>query len=214
MGAKTARRHLQGDESRERILDATIEIASLRGFHGTSISEVSKRSGLPASSIYWHFASKDDLVAAVIQRSFDTWLADAVRAAVRPPDVAPSEHLVASMRRQAAGLVESPEFIRLGLMLALEQHPKEPTARALFLHIRQRSLDMVCDSIGHLIAELRGSPDADLARRVARLVMAAADGLFIAYQIDPHSMDLLDEFQLLAEMMVGHLTYPAVSNAP
>jgi len=29
---------------------------------------------LPASSIYWHFEDKDDLLAAVIERGFANWL--------------------------------------------------------------------------------------------------------------------------------------------
>lgn len=62
-------RHSAHIESRERILDATIEITSRRGYHGTSTAAVSKRSGLPASSIYWRFKNKDDLIAAVIQRT-------------------------------------------------------------------------------------------------------------------------------------------------
>ena len=70
--AKRGRAH--GDGVRERILEAAREIASERGYDGTSIALVSERSGLPASSIYWHFADKDELIAAVIERSFNRWL--------------------------------------------------------------------------------------------------------------------------------------------
>ena len=59
-----------GELSRERILDAATEIAAERGYEGTSIALVSAKCGLPASSIYWHFKDKDDLIAAVIERSF------------------------------------------------------------------------------------------------------------------------------------------------
>lgn len=59
---------------RTRILDAATEIAAERGYEGTSIGAVSTKCGLPASSIYWHFTDKDDLMAAVIERSFGSWL--------------------------------------------------------------------------------------------------------------------------------------------
>jgi AcrR family transcriptional regulator len=209
MRAKTDRRHVQGDASRERILDATIEIASLRGYHGTSIAEVSKRSGLPASSIYWHFANKDDLIAAVIQRSFDTWLELAMQVGVRRIGTAPAEQLVASMRLQAAALVRSPEFLRLGLMLALERHPKEPAARALFLRVRGQALCALEQSFERVLVELSGSANAVLAHRLAMVSMAAADGLFVAYQVDPDSLHLEDEFQLLAEMIGDRLVRAA-----
>ena len=72
---KPRRKRADGELSRERILDAATEIAAERGYEGTSIALVSKKCGLPASSIYWHFTDKDDLIAAVIERSFASWLA-------------------------------------------------------------------------------------------------------------------------------------------
>jgi AcrR family transcriptional regulator len=59
------RKEQQGAESRRRIIDAASSLMAERGFAGTSISEVSRRSGLPASSIYWHFESKEGLLGAV-----------------------------------------------------------------------------------------------------------------------------------------------------
>src|SRR5215467_14647134 len=68
------RRRPDGELSRTRILDAASAIAAERGYEGTSIALVSAACGLPASSIYWHFKDKDDLIAAVIERSFADWL--------------------------------------------------------------------------------------------------------------------------------------------
>ena len=68
------RQRADGELSRTRILDAATEIAAERGYEGTSIGAVSAKCGLPASSIYWHFKDKDDLIAAVIERSFSNWL--------------------------------------------------------------------------------------------------------------------------------------------
>lgn len=213
MGAKTERRHAQGDESRERILDATIEIASQRGYHGTSIAAVSRLSGLPASSIYWHFKNKDDLIAAVIQRSFDSWSNTATQVSLRRPGVGPREHLVSSMRSQAAALVADPEFLRLGLMLALERHPQEPSARAMFLQVREQSFAVLVEAFDRVIVELHGTADGALARWIATMAMAAADGLFIAQQVDPSSFALEDGFQLLAEMIVNLLELAPSSTA-
>ncbi len=198
MAAKTDRRHAQGDESRGRILDATIEIAALRGYHGTSIALVSKHSGLPASSIYWHFKSKDDLFAAVIERSFDAWLQSTTLASARADQ--DGDRLRTNMREQARALLVNPEFLRLGLLLSLEQHPDEPTARSMFLEVRKRSLKAIVAAFGKTLAEA-GVSDVVLARRLATLTMAAADGLFIAHQIDPKSTDLHAEFDLLASMV-------------
>ena len=66
------RRRADGDVSRAKILAAASEIAAERGYEGTSIRAVSAKCGLPASSICWHFKDKDDLLCAVIERSFAT----------------------------------------------------------------------------------------------------------------------------------------------
>ena len=64
---KPRRRRSNGQASRQKILAAAAEIAAERGYEGTSIGLVSEQSGLPASSIYWHFKDKDALLAAVIE---------------------------------------------------------------------------------------------------------------------------------------------------
>lgn len=132
-GSESARRRrADGEISRNRILDAATEIASERGYEGTSIGAVSAKCGLPASSIYWHFKNKDDLLAAVIERSFGTW-----RTAWQlPADGATQDRLTGTATQIAKALLDSPDFIRLGLMLTLERRPTEPRARTTFLQVR------------------------------------------------------------------------------
>ena len=73
MPPRTSRRHKQGAESRERILDAALEIAAERGYDGTTIALVCEATGLPASSVYWHFTNKDALLAEVLEHSYTRW---------------------------------------------------------------------------------------------------------------------------------------------
>ena len=194
MAPKTDRRHLRGEESRTRILDATIEIAAERGYEGTSISLVRDRSGLPASSIYWHFRSKDELFAAVIQRSFDDWDASVRQIAMD------SSGFADSMRRQAAALLASPEFLRLGLMLSLERRPEEATAKALFLQVRAESKAGLARMFLAALTDA-GRPDVVAADRLARLSMAAVDGLFVAVQVDQTAEQFLDTLDLLIDII-------------
>src|ERR1700742_3960088 len=126
------RSRADGELSRTRILDAATEIASERGYEGTSIALVSAKCGLPASSIYWHFKDKDDLLAAVIERSFAHWLS----AWELPAEGDAPERLTGWLVNIAKALLDSPDFIRLGLMLALERRPREPRARTMFLQVR------------------------------------------------------------------------------
>ena len=188
------RRRANGEASRAKILDAATEIASERGYEGTSINLVSKRCGLPASSIYWHFDDKDDLIAAVIERSFDQWLS-----AWRMPDDGEPRARVAEMTMHVAkALLDSPDFLRLGLMLTLERRPVEPRAREMYLRVRAQAQSQLRDAATTL------APDLDDAAldQLAIYAMAGADGLFIAKEIGGDSVDLPALFDLHGRMVI------------
>jgi AcrR family transcriptional regulator len=196
MGPKSPRRHKQGEESRQRILDAVIHIAAERGYEGTTVALVSERSGLPVSSIYWHFGKKDDLIAAVIQRSFDEWEAGLDEPLELSEDMSRRELITAVLRHEAGSLAEHPDFLRFGLMLALEERAREPKARRIFLTVRRRSLERIERGF-RLFLAIEGVDDENYARQGAVLTMAAVDGLFIARRVNPE-VDLDAHFRMLA----------------
>jgi AcrR family transcriptional regulator len=159
-----------GEASRLRILDAALEIAGERGYSGTSISEVSKRSGLPNSSIYWYFADKDALLAAVIDHSYDTWRSD-FEAHVQSAPSTPGE----ALNRLFESLSYFPAFLRFGLLVTLEQTNADSGARDAFLRIREKSLV----DLATIIGRLTNCSKSD-AKEFASLSLAMMDGAVIA----------------------------------
>jgi len=94
----------------------------------------------------------------------------------------------------AKALLDSPDFIRLGLMLSLERRPVEPRARAMFLQLRAQTF-------GQLVETMRGfTPDLTDAQvhQLVTYAIAGADGLFIAKEIGGDAVDLLALFELHA----------------
>ncbi|OBH37293.1 TetR family transcriptional regulator [Mycobacterium sp. E342] len=198
-GSRAGRRtRANGEQSRERILDAATEVATERGYEGTTISLVSKKSGLPPTSIYWHFADKDDLIAAVIERSFGRWLA-----ALDLPGGAPVQERVAELGTQVAkALLDAPDFIRLGLMLALERRPIEPRAREMFLQVR----DAAFRRFEAVVRDVAPGLDEEGVRLLTTYAIAGADGLFIAKEIGGDSVDLIKLFDLHARLVFQSAT--------
>ena len=191
--SRMRRTRANGEQSRERILDAATEVATERGYDGTTISLVSKKSGLPPTSIYWHFADKDDLIAAVIERSFTRWLA-----ALDLPGGDALEGRVKEIGPQVAkALLDAPDFIRLGLMLALERRPVEPRAREMFLQVRDDAFRRFSDIVRGLAPDL----DDDGVRLITTYAIAGADGLFIAKEVGGDSVDLIRLFELHARIV-------------
>lgn len=59
-------RIMEETTSRARILDATADLLRTSGLKGTKLSEVAKRAGMLAPSLYHHFSSKDELIEEVL----------------------------------------------------------------------------------------------------------------------------------------------------
>ncbi len=184
------RKRRDGELSRERILDAATEIAAERGYEGASIALVSAKCGLPASSIYWHFKNKDDLIAAVIERSFADW----AKAWQIPDEGSPRDRLAGMAMQIAKALLDSPDFIRLGLMLSLERRPVEPRARAMFLESRAQTYDQLAETMRGFTSDLTTAQ----IHQLVTYAIAGADGLFIAKEIHGDAMDLIELFELHA----------------
>lgn len=184
MPPRTSRRHKQGAESRERILDVALEIAAERGYDGTTMALVTERSGLPASSVYWHFKNKDALLAEVLEHSYTQWRSGE-DGWEQSDDGDARQRFRGRFERVRLGLSTQPEFWRFGLMLALLSGGDEIAARDRFLEVR-------ADTLGSTQAWCRAVLGADAVARhpalpvlLTQFLMASADGLFLSTQIDP-----------------------------
>lgn len=191
------RKRINGQASREAILDAAADIAGERGFEGTSISLVSKRSGLPASSIYWHFDDKDDLIAAVMERSHRQWTEALEDTPQFDAHTDPLTVLVGVLRYSGEQIMKFPDFLRLGLMLVLEHRPEELAARRTFNDVRRINMNRIRRLYRSIFTEL----DDDQIERLTLLTLAGADGLLIAYDHD--AVDLPSYFETLAYAVAG-----------
>ena len=77
-------RRYGGERTAERILDAAEELFAERGYEGTTLRDVATRVGVRPPSLYNHFASKDALYAAVLERGIGPVMVLLARTAAAP----------------------------------------------------------------------------------------------------------------------------------
>jgi len=58
--------HMTRDYTREKILAVALELIADHGFAATSTREISERLGFTKAALYYHFRTKDDLLAAIV----------------------------------------------------------------------------------------------------------------------------------------------------
>jgi AcrR family transcriptional regulator len=195
-----------------------------RGYAATTIGAICAATGLAPTAIYWHFGSKDGLLAAVIERSIDQWYAELVAAmgagTELDSEVDPGA-LLADYDRFARVFVDSyratPEALRLLLWLGLDQRQPQGEVRLAIQAARRRAVALIAGQLARLIPGEGGLPDKR-HERVARALLVLLDGIFVAHQIDDDADRLDDQFSMArtAILAVGaeHLltsTTPAVS---
>jgi AcrR family transcriptional regulator len=177
---RPTKRQQQGEQSREVILDATERLMATRGYAATSISDIRKACGLPPSSIYWHFGSKEGVLAAVMERGAKRYFA-----------AIPTE---ADFERQLAAVIElqeqHPEFLRLFLLLSLERS-HDPAVTEVLRRVRDQAITRFRDAIAQLLPD--DAPPAKTRRVVtelAAIATALSDGIFLAEHLEPDATDV------------------------
>jgi AcrR family transcriptional regulator len=58
-------------EKTKLILDTALELFAEHGYHGTSISHITKKAGISKGLIYNYFESKEDILKSIVQTGYD-----------------------------------------------------------------------------------------------------------------------------------------------
>ena len=135
----------------------------------------------------------------MIERSFGVWLA-ALTEMQRPDSNQAIEVLVDFESSQIMrALTVAPDFLRLGLMLALEHHPEDPTARKTFLKVRSQAFRNAVKIYRKWLPELNKRALEELAS----FCVALADGFFISREVADDTHDLMKHQELFSAAVIG-----------
>jgi AcrR family transcriptional regulator len=156
--------------TRQRILDAALDMFGRRGVDAVSLDEIAAAVGIRKQTVLYWFASKDELVTAVLA-SAAAELTVVIDAAVRAAPDDPLARLDAVVRAVFRPAVRRPAL--LGLIREISRLPAEQvgTASALVQPLVDRAVDW-----------LRREMDAGRLRRadpafVAALAYATVTGI-------------------------------------
>ena len=80
---RTRQTRAPGERSRRRILEQAARLATIEGLEGLSIGRLAEATGMPKSSVYVLFGSKEELQLATIDAARESFLAEVVAPALR-----------------------------------------------------------------------------------------------------------------------------------
>ena len=94
---------------RAEILTAAAELFRARGYRAATLEELARRLGMSKKTLYGHFRSKEDLLAAIFHRTMS--LVEVGLAAIRASRAAPAEQLREVIRHQVRTVVAEQAFL-------------------------------------------------------------------------------------------------------
>lgn len=153
-------------DARERLVTAAYELFSQRGVQAVGIDAIIERSGVARQTMYRHFASKQELVLAFLERREQLWTRDWLEAEVARRASDPREQLLAIFdvfdKWFRAANFEGCSFINVLLEHPGVEHPVHRAAAAYLAGIRQFLEDL---------ARQAGIPDAQGFAREWHILM-------------------------------------------
>ena len=169
------------------LLDAAERLMGERGYAATPVSMISQEAGVAITSLYWHFGSKEGLLARLMERGANRWF-DALP---RWEDLggAPDERVAAMLRGVADAMAQHPIFLRLFYMLALEAAEDE-AASEIVGRVRRRAFELFHAAISQMLAADDHDVVDEAAWDLARFAVAYSDGCFFAGQLESTDTDL------------------------
>jgi len=182
-----------GIDARERLILAAYELFSRRGVQSVGVDAIIERSGVARQTMYRHFASKQDLVLAFLERRNELWTKQWLQATVEQRSSDPRDGLLVIFdvfdEWFRAPNFEGCSFINVMLEHPDPNHPIHRAGAAYLVGVRQFVEDLarragIADPEpfarkwhilmkGSIVAA--GEGDRDAARRAKKIALLVLD---------------------------------------
>jgi len=161
--------------SREKLLDAALDLMAERGYARTTIDSVARRAGFSKGGVYHHFASKEALLFGVIDRECRILESEARKLTVAEDPVATMLTLADSLLRYNEGAVKLDAVVN-SVWFGESDRLRRVVAEKMRGNYRlyHRILE---DCLRAMVGEKM--PDGTPIRGMAAALIGLMDGLFI-----------------------------------
>ena len=198
----------------DRILDAAMRVFRRHGFRRSSIEQAAEEAGLTRQALYHHFASKEALFRALIERLYEQGLEAEIAAARAAEDegLDLADILVAEigarMQSLFASLKGSPHVEEL-----FSEHLMQ--ARDLYQSYSVRFADEIATTIGRVCRKRKLTLASGVSvRELARCVEMAIHGTKSAFPSMQPVDAFLKQLETMLRMLIAGAMAPLAKKSP
>jgi AcrR family transcriptional regulator len=198
----------------DRILDAAMRVFGRHGFRRSSIEQAAEEAGLTRQALYHHFASKEALFRAVIERLYEQGLEAEIAAAkaaeeagLELADILVAE-IGARMQSLFASLKDSPHTEEL-----FSEHLAQ--ARDLYQSYSTRFADEIATTIARVCRKRKLTLSSGITvRELARCVEMAIHGTKSAFPSMQPVDAFLKQLETMLRMLIAGAMAPTAKKSP
>ena len=129
---------METSNTRERILEAAVDVLAQRGYSSAGVQEIVELSGTSKGSFYFHFPSKEQMVMALVER-MGAKLISKVQNSIQK-EVNPVHRVIASVDVLVTTFARQRKVAQV-LLLSILGHGRDSDRK--FLPMRERFSDLI-----------------------------------------------------------------------
>ena len=187
-------------ESKIHILNTALAVFAEKGFAKASMNDIVRASGLSKGGVYWHFKSKDDLIAAIFDQFFVEQLALLdVMLAGEGTAVAKLTQLATMTGQSVAAMASQFPTPLEFYALASREEGLATTLQTHFQSYETKITTLVDQGIAH--GEFR-SVDS---QATAKTIIALFEGMLLIWAIAPEMMNLETQVETAVQLLLQGL---------
>jgi AcrR family transcriptional regulator len=185
---------------RQAIVEAAIGVFAQHGFDAATTDDIARAAGLSKGGLYWHFKSKDDILAAILMQLFDQELSVLQRFLVADGAVAPRlRQLVA----QAVAAVLQLEQLLPVMLEFYALAARKSDVRQFLQKYYQRYHQLLAELFEQGLAH--GEFHRGTAEAAAIALIGQLEGLGLLWAIVPELVRLAEQSESAVELLLRGL---------
>lgn len=199
---ETDGRRARGNRTREKLLEAAIELFGSRGFESTSMKDLAAAAGVRAPAIYNHFSSKEDVLVAASTWALHDFHSQVV--STDEPSLPTRVRLEGLVRRHVNYQLDNLKLAKShDLLMDADsmQHLMPPEVHAQARTTMRKHLDLMTELISEVVPAEANPP----ARLSALAVLSMIDRVLTWYRPDGqyHKSEIAGYYWILVQRMLG-----------
>lgn len=187
-----------------QIIQAAMVVFARNGFAQTRMEDIAHEAGLSKATLYLYFASKEDVIVAILQTFFEQGFTDLIALHTSADPV--SKSLISWTRQRMQEVQENAAFLSIGFEFHAIASRNAATRQVLqsYYHQYQTSIAALINK-GIELGEFQTTD----AQEMAMAIISIYEGLTVLWMLDAATIDLVGVAERTVQLLLKSIAKAA-----